>query len=248
MKRRWKVLLALPVVLAGAIAALPASWLGVPLSSLTQSRWALSEASGTLWSGQGRPVFVAEDGSVLAASRIGWRFEPTVLFKGALGWRLQTDAGEGSLRLRPGAWQLDKVAFSLPVAALAGLSDVWRAARLGGLLQLDMPSFGHGSDGFSGAAHVRWLGASSPLTRVQPFGSYVLNVSGQGPALGLSLQTLSGPLQIDGQGQWLPGRLPDFAGSAYTDAENYAALRPLMLMLGLPSGPYSISWRAQSGV
>ncbi|MGL6071833.1 type II secretion system protein N [Craterilacuibacter sp.] len=248
MKRRWKILLALPVVLAGAIAALPASWLGVPLAQLTQSRWVLSETSGTVWSGQGRPVFVAEDGSVLAASRIGWRFESTALFRGALVWTLQTDAGEGAFRLTPDGWQLDKVALALPVAALAGLSDTWRAARLGGLLQLDVASLGQVSEGFSGSARVSWLGASSPLTRLQPFGSYVLNVSGQGPALGLALQTLSGPLQIDGQGQWQPGRLPDFGGSASSDAENYAALRPLMLMLGLPSGPYSINWRAQSGV
>ncbi|MCL6263589.1 type II secretion system protein N [Craterilacuibacter sp. RT1T] len=248
MKRCWSWLLAVPVLLLGALAALPASWLSVPLSDLTQSRWQLSEVQGTLWSGQGRPVFVAEDGSVLAMSRLAWQFDPLALFKGALGWRLHTDAGTGSLRLTPSSWQLDNISLSLPVAAIAGLSDTWRAARLGGLLKLELQSLAHGRDGFSGSARVSWLGAASPLTRIRPFGSYQLQVNGQGPALGLKLQTLSGPLQIDGQGQWQPGKLPDFGGSASSSADAYLALRPLMLMLGRPSGPDRVSWNVQTGV
>ncbi|RQW28088.1 type II secretion system protein N [Rhodobacteraceae bacterium CH30] len=248
MKRRWMWLLAVPVLLFGALAALPATWLSVPLSDLTQSRWQLSEVQGTLWSGQGRPVFIAEDGSVLAMSRLVWQLEPGVLFKGALGWRLQTDAGTGALRLTPNSWQLDNISLSLPVAAVAGLSDTWRAARLGGLLKLELQSLGHGRDGFSGSARISWLGAASPLTRIRPFGSYQLQVSGQGPALGLALQTLSGPLQIEGQGQWQPGKLPDFGGSASSSPDAYLALRPLMLMLGQPSGPNRVSWKVQTGV
>ncbi|NDV13358.1 type II secretion system protein N [Crenobacter caeni] len=248
MRRVWQAALVALLLALGALAAWPASWLDVPLSAATGARWRLAGAEGTLWRGSAQPVFVGEDGTVLPASRIGWDWQGAALWQGALAWTLVSDAGEGRLALRPDGWQLERFSAAVPVGALAGLSDTWRAARLGGVLVLDVGRFGRQAGRFDGAATLEWRGASSPLTRIQPFGSYRLAASGAGERIALQLATLAGPLTIDGQGSWQIGQLPDFGGQASSSEADYPALKPLMLMLGLPDGPTSVRWRARATI
>jgi general secretion pathway protein N len=69
-------------------------------------------------------------------------------------------------------------------------------------------------------------------------GSYRFILSG-GATTGLQLSTLSGALQLSGQGQWVAGKLR-FVGEASSAPESQAALSNLLNIIGRRNGARSI--------
>lgn len=248
MKRRAAKWLTLLLLLAiGALSALPASWLSLPLERATEGRWRLSKASGTVWDGATQLVFLGEGGEVLAMSALAWHWQPKALLQGKLAWLLDSDGQPGRLLLGWGRQEVAGVAFQLPAAALANLSKTWQAARLGGELNLQLAQLVRQDGQWNGGLQLSWRGAASPLTSVLPFGSYQLDAAANGNAVLLNVATQEGPLMINGQGQWQPGGALQLAGMADSPPEKYDALKPLLLMLGQPSGPTSVSWQVKPG-
>ncbi len=60
----------------------------------------------------------------------------------------------------------------------------------------------------TGKVAANWQMAGSPLSPVNPFGNYRFDLSGIGDRIQIGLSTVSGNLQLSGQGEWLTsGRL-----------------------------------------
>jgi len=224
------------------IAHLPASLLDAGLAAQTGQRWRLSAASGTLWQGEGQLMYVAASGEVLPMSRLAWRWQPAALRQLALGWQIDSDGTIGQARLHRSGVLLENVQLQVPVAAVTAFSPRWHSARLGGVLQLQVPQWQLANGQAQGQATLSWQAASSPLSRIQPFGSYALDAQGQGGQVLLSMRTLHGPLQIQGQGSYDGHRL-QLAGTASSEQADYEALKPVLLMLGQPNGPASVAWQ-----
>lgn len=232
------------VLVAGAAASLPASWLDLALARASGGNWRLNQARGTLWNGEGQPVFVDQQG-VLAMSRLAWRWQPAALKGGELAWSLDGNGRSGRVSVSVKGWALEGLSFTLPVAALAEHSSTWKAARLGGELQLDVDRLAGRGGQLEGGVRVSWNGAASPLSRVQPFGSYALDAVAEGNAIALRMGTLAGPLMINGSGRWQPGGAFLLEGTAESDAKHYEALKPLLLMLGRPVGEHAVQWSSR---
>ena len=232
----------LMVGLLSAVAHLPASLLDGRLATATDGRWRLAAAKGTLWQGSGQLMYAGQQGEVLPMSTLAWRWQPAALRSLALQWHIDADGQAGSLQLTARSAQLDNVQLQLPVAALTGFSPKWQSARLGGQLQLNVGHLLLQQGRVQGQAVLAWVAASSPLSRIQPFGSYALDVQGQGEQVQLAMRTVQGPLQIQGQGRYDASGL-QFAGSASSEAAQYEALKPVLLMLGKPSGANSVTWQ-----
>ncbi|POZ62490.1 type II secretion system protein N [Chromobacterium alticapitis] len=243
---KW-LLLAL-LLLAGALSALPASWLSWPVARFSDKHWDVNQAKGSVWNGSAQLVYLGPAGEVQAMSPLAWQWQPKALLSGLLAWHLDSAGQPGLLQLGFGKQEVRGLALSLPVAALANLSKTWQAARLGGELQLNIPQLARQGKEISGNAQLTWRGASTPLTAALPFGSYQLDVAGTPQGLSLNLSTLEGPLMLSGQGSWPAGGAFSMAGSADSPPDKYDALKPLMLMLGQPSGPTSVSWQSKTGM
>ena len=115
------------------------------------------------------------------------------------------------------------LAFQGPLALnTTGFSVAWLAGRMQvkGGLQLDAQSL------------------SSRLSTVSPMGSYRLALAG-GATPSLQLDTLSGPLQLSGRGQWVGGKL-QFNGEATSAAEHQTALANLLNIIGRRDGARSV--------
>lgn len=249
MRRKIGKGLALALLfLAGALSALPASWLSWPVARLSDRHWDVSEAKGTLWNGSAQLVYLGPSGEVQTMSPLAWQWQPRALLSGLLAWHVDSAGQPGLVQLGFGKQEVRGLAVSLPVAALANLSKTWQAARLGGELQLNIPQLARQGQTISGNAQVLWRGASTPLTTALPFGSYQLDLSGTPQGLSLSLSTLEGPLMLNGQGSWPANGAFNMAGTADSPPDKYDALKPLMLMLGQPSGPTSVSWQSKTGM
>ncbi|WP_047258463.1 type II secretion system protein N [Chromobacterium subtsugae] len=236
------------LLLAGALSALPASLLAVPVARWSDCRWGVSDARGTVWNGGAQLVYLGPAGEVQGMSPLGWQWQPKALLSGLLVWHLDSAGQPGLLQLGLGKQEVRGLALSMPVAALANLSKTWQAARLGGELQLNIPQLARQGKEVSGAVQLAWRGAASPLTTVLPFGSYQLDAAGTPQGLNFTLSTLEGPLMINGQGSWPAGGAFSMAGTADSPPEQYDALKPLLLMLGQPAGPTSVSWQVKPGM
>jgi len=90
-----------------------------------------------------------------------------------------------------------------------------------------------------GRAELDALDLSSRLSTLQPLGSYRLTLSAGQSGPELLLSTLTGSLQLSGQGQWVGQRLR-FRGQASASAQTQDALGNLLNLIGRRNGALSI--------
>jgi general secretion pathway protein N len=131
-----------------------------------------------------------------------------------------------------------------PAAVLAGLGAPWNTLQPEGTLRLSSPGLSldlaSGRWRLSGQADLELADIGSKLTTLDRLGSYRLHIDGadaQGPRL--SLSTLDGALQLQGQGQWTGTQLR-FRGEAHAAPGFDGALDNLLNILGRRQGARSI--------
>ena len=239
----------------GALLALslgaPARWLAALVDQFSGQRVLLQDARGTVWAGSARLVLSAGPGSRDVSAlpdRLSWRWHwhwqgfglslslsnpcctPTPLH-----WQFTREEGRWQLRLQDQQSQ-----WPLPV--LSGLGAPWNTLQAQG--QLTWQSQGLRLV-WSGQG-LLWLGQNtwqidnlaSRLSTLKPMGSY--RISLQTPLQGstqpsLTLETLNGPLQLAGRGQWTGQRLR-LEGEASAEAGYEDALSNLLNIVGRRDG------------
>lgn len=256
---RWRVAMALSGALA-VIAVLatqaPASLVDVALQRVTQGRVRLAEATGTVWAGRGRIVLadIVEAGAerragaiasvpgVVLPGRFGWSLSPWPLLVGVLDARIEHDSMRqpvlltgraGELRATPGALQL-------PPVALDRLGSPWNTIRPTGALTLSWENVTLRDGRFDGRASIELQQAASALTPVRPLGAYRIDVVGSGAQAQVKMNTLSGPLRLEGGGTWDARSGLRFTAEATAEEPERARLQPLLGLLGRREGERTI--------
>jgi general secretion pathway protein N len=236
--------------LLGVLCFAPAAWLAASAQSLSGQHVRLQDPQGTLWNGSAQLVLSAASGGLedrALPGRLHWRIRPAWL-----GAHIELLADccnrEHNLQLRP-RWtgsgselSINAQSFTLPADVLAGLGTPWNTLQLAGTLVLDSPSWvlrsNSQSPASSGQAQLQALNMSSPVSTLKPLGSYQLQLTG-GASTDLQLSTLSGDLQLSGQGQWSGAKLR-FQGMAQASAAREAALGSLLSLIGQRRGAQSV--------
>ncbi len=217
------------------IARAPASWIGDRLQS--QGRLRLVDARGTVW--EGSAMLALSDGrqAVLIPGRIAWKLGAAAILLGggdarvshpALSAPVELALGAGSLALKSGRAEL-------PAAILAALGAPFNTVRPGGSLDLRWTDIEIRNGAMAGRLEIEWREAQSALSTVAPLGTYRLQVAPAGGAVRVQLDTLRGPLRLQGNGTLKGGRL-SFRGVASADPDMRPALSGLIGVLGPRSG------------
>lgn len=236
-------------------AVLPAAWLARAVNQATDGRLQLAEAEGSWWNGSALPLLTGGPGSRDAAvlpSRLHWRLG---LHWNGLSLTLSQPccaAQPFTVRWLPG-WRQNRIEVQTapggalgqwPAAWLTGLGAPWNTLRPDGQLRLSSQgltlTLQGGMLSVQGLAQAELLQVSSRLVPLDSLGSYRLQLSGQadGPAR-LTLQTLEGALQLQGQGEWRGGRLR-FQGQAQAAPGQEPVLNNLLNIIGRRQGARSI--------
>jgi general secretion pathway protein N len=242
------VLAALGVVLNQA----PASFADLALSRATQGRVRLAEAAGTVWQGRGRLVLAdvvegdaeqtATVPGVVLPGTFGWHVSPWPLLVGVLDARVEHDSMRqpvlltgrvGELRATPGS-------LALPPVALDRLGSPWNTIRPTGALTLSWDSVTLRSGRFDGRASIELHGAASALTPVRPLGAYRIDVVGSGSQAQVKMNTLSGPLRLEGSGSWEARTGLRFTAEALAEGPERVRLQSLLGLLGRRDGERTI--------
>lgn len=238
----------------------PARWVQAGLAQATGGRLLLTQAQGFWWQGEAGLELAggagAQDRAALPG-KLSWHLRPA--FTGAtLGLRLTLRAdcctpAPWEVWLRP-RWsdggalelQLDAHQSQWPASLLVGLGTPWNTLQLQAGVHLHTTGLRvllhRGRLKTEGRMVLELHDASSRLSTLQPMGSYRLVWQGSGVERSsdssgdtLSLSTVQGALQLQGQGQWLAGRLR-FSGEAQAAPGREDALANLMNILGRRQG------------
>jgi general secretion pathway protein N len=132
-----------------------------------------------------------------------------------------------------------------PATLLTGLGTPWNTLQLQGTLALQTAGFtldlSRQRWASQGSASLNVHNASSRLASLNPMGSYRLQWDSgvRSDDARLKLSTLSGALQLKGEGQWVAGRLR-FAGDAQASPGREEALANLLNILGRRQGPRTL--------
>lgn len=188
-----KIATALLLYAAFLIASLPAAFLDRMLDHYSDGILRLSNTEGTFWHGSGTLGVSGKFSGYYA-----WRISFPELILGKLHMRL--DSGM-ELIMKPAHLEIRHASLDLPASVLSLLGKQMSALRPGGMLHIKANDFIL-SRKSSGEFMAKWENATSPLSRVNPFGSYNLTVRGQGGRLDLDLDTAEGPLTLSGKGAW----------------------------------------------
>jgi general secretion pathway protein N len=243
-------LVALLAALATAAALAPAQWMAAAVRSVSNGQVDLAGAEGTLWSGRGIVVVGTGREAVRAsiAEPFSWNLSPWPLLAGVIHLTLSHPSALAQpLTLRATfARRLDvgPVTARLPASLLAGLGAPWNTIRPGGMLVLSWDRIHVDAGRMLGDVSAEWLFAASALTPVSPFGHYRLQARGGYPGTRLTLQTISGPLEMTGDGTIAEGGQLRFKGMARpvpgADPAIKAQLAGLIALLGRREGDAAI--------
>jgi general secretion pathway protein N len=236
-------------LLLATVAFAPARWLASVVNQRSDGRVLLEDARGTLWDGSAVLTLTGGAGSLDSAtlpSRLGWQLQPNwtglqlrltaaCCLAQVWTWELQPQWGGARLSVSdtPSVW---------PAELLGGLGTPFNTLALQGQLALTSTGFNlswaAGRLQMAGRVQLEAQAMSSRLCTLRPMGSYRLTLAG-GATPALQLDTLSGPLQLVGHGQWVGGKL-QFNGEATSAMEHQSVLANLLNIIGRRDGARSV--------
>lgn len=236
----------LGIVLAAAVAAAlivavraPAAWVGDWLQS--QGRLRLIDARGTVWSGSA--MLGLSDGRqvMLVPGRVTWKVGLSAIVTGRVTADIAHPVLTAPLGLTVAAQSvaLKTGQAELPAALLAALGTPFNTVRPGGVLAVRWTDLEFKGGALAGDLQIDWREAQSALSTVAPLGSYRLRITGAGDTARVQLDTLRGPLRLQGSGSVNGGRV-SFKGIASAEPEMRPALIGLMGVLGRRVGDDAI--------
>lgn len=208
MKRRVAGYIAVGLLayLLFLVATAPAALLATALQRASGGALVLQALSGTVWSGNGELVFQRQHTGAHSFGQGHWSVNPLWLFAG----RVHTDLNFATADSRISATadvgietvSLKRVdaQFSAPVIGALYAPAAFIAPD--GAMTLAVANLRIDKKEVSGEARLDWRNATSNLSPVKPLGDYRLSANGQGRALQIKMETLSGALLLSGAGQW----------------------------------------------
>jgi general secretion pathway protein N len=233
---------ALLVMIITIAATLPAAWLAPVIEQQTGRRLSLGDAAGSVWHGSAFLGAVSTSDPAapltpLLPGRFHWRLSPMVLL-GRVALHIDNDEAlsqPADLRGSWYRWQVTPSALSLPADRLAALGAPLNTVQPSGRMRLSWETLtlSRAAEGLriEGRMQLDMTEIASALSPVKPLGAYQLQVDWRGVRAQLRLNTLSGPLQLQGSGFLVNGRL-QFSGQAWAQEGQEQRLAILLNLLG----------------
>jgi hypothetical protein len=237
---RLKLILAgLLLYLLFMLVQMPAAWLiaRLPASSPVQ----MGQASGTPWRGEVEHLRWQVEGERIELGRLSWRWLPTEILNGRIGIQFQlvqaANQLNGIVLLGRKGHALKQVQGQVDAALLGYVSRPFGLLQPQGSLVLDIADLFVSAKRLHGAAQIDWNDARSSMVAA-PMGNYraSLRSDPDGRRARIEVTTLQGPLALNGQAEYLPGK--NAQGSLRLtppQGEAGAVFKPLLGLLGRPN-------------
>ena len=218
----------------------PAYVLNQFLSQATQNQIVLEKPTGTVWRGSAsRLVIQAPLGARIPFDVVHWKLLPLSLLRGELALNLSIAnaryPARGTFAFAKQRIHVKNLQAQLPPAALLAFAPQFNIWQPGGQFSVKADDFLLTQTEIKGAAEILWVNATLNLVKIQPVGTYKLTVLGTSQGADVSLNTLAGPLDIQGTGQWSQNQRLRFSGVAKARSHG-EQLAPLLKIMGQEEG------------
>ena len=214
----------------------PAQFMGIALNQLSGGRLGIANPQGSFWQGNAHVILsnTTQQAKALDLGNIAWDTQPLQLLAGKFAVSLSWNQGTPFwLTVDTSRVHIEHAAFTLPVDVISTLVPSLKAAQLGGQLAVRCDNFSLARREILGQVEVDWNQASSPLSILNPVGSYHTKLAGSGAGLAIQLSTLSaGPLIMQGKGLWAAVEGLHFEGTAEAEPAAKLQLQALLRVIG----------------
>jgi general secretion pathway protein N len=247
MKRRSAIAIGFGVYVLALGAMAPASLVDLGLRNATGGKLRLAAPQGTIWSGSGELTVRDAESATLARKAVRWRALPLRLLRGELGGdvALGEPRRQFPVTVSFAGVELADVSVVLPAAVLAVAAPRLAPLGLSGDVLVHIPHLIVGPSEIQGRGRVEWRNAGSALTRIAPLGDYDIRLEARGSAVSAALQTIDGPLHLEGSGSWASNAAPALRIAARVPAAQREALAPLLGLIAVKrsEGVFELSLR-----
>ncbi len=214
----------------------PAQLMGVALNKLSGDRLDLANSKGSFWQGNAHILLksLEQQADMVDLGKITWDTQPLQLLAGKFAISLIWNQGAPFwMTLDRSRLHIEHAAFSLPAVVVSTLVPSLKAAQLDGQLEVRCDNFSLTQQEILGQVEIDWNQASSPLSIVNPLGSYHTKLEGNGAGLAIQLSTLTmGPLLLQGNGSWDANGGLHFEGTAEAEVAAKLQLQELLRVMG----------------
>ncbi|MBN9425956.1 MAG: type II secretion system protein N [Burkholderiales bacterium] len=244
-------LVGLLAVLGTLLLTAPAAFADLLLGRATDGRVRLAETDGTIWRGSGRLVLAdigaeaAERRSVAGVAvpgRVAWDVRLLPMLLGQVDAAISVEGMAQPVRVQ-GSYEEMRVgggALALPSVDLSRLGSPWNTLRPSGALSLQWENLTLRGGALEGRAQIELRDAASAMTPVKPLGSYRVDIVGRGRQAELGIQTLTGPLHLQGSGSFNTQGGLRFTAEASVDGADQARLQSFLGLIGRREGSKTI--------
>lgn len=249
MSKVQYVVVALLLYVVFLAALMPAWVLAYFLPRYSEQPIFLERVQGTVWKGRASRLIVQPPAKpAVALKEFEWQILGMPLLQGELGMRFAIAdpfyPGKGTIVFgRKNRVVLKNFAVQLPASVLSVLAPQLAIWRPGGSLIAHSDEWLWMNGKMEGNVEVQWQNASTALVELPTVGSYRVVIHGAESASQFRVVTLTGPLSVEGSGQW--SQTQGFKFFGYAKATAYASqLQDLLGLLGrnLGNGVYQISF------
>lgn len=238
----------------------PAQLLGSLIGELSNGRLGLASSQGSFWHGNATIYLnsIDSDSHLVDATQlnntrvnlgpISWDIQPLQLLSGRFSLNVNwNNSGPFWVTLDTSRLHIEHAAFNVPANIISIMVPTLNAAQLGGNLSLRCENLSVTPTELLGQLDIDWNQSSSPLSMINPFGSYHARIDGLGKTLAIKLETQGdSPLIMQGNGQWTAAEGFHFKGTSEANSANKIQLQELLRVMGnetvAGSGRYQLNF------
>lgn len=221
---------------------LPAAWLAPLIENWSSGRITLGDVQGSIWDGSafiGAAASGKDAVTPLLPGRFTWHLAPQILV-GRVEMVLenaQVLSQPASIRGNWWSWTISQGSLLLPAERLSAFGAPLNTLQPSGKLILSWQQMRleQKSDQLDcqGVVTLDMMAMATRLSPLKPLGSYRMTFDWKGKHAELVLQTLNGPLQLNGLGSMEVGHF-QFSGTAQAAPGQEEKLAGLLSLLGQP--------------
>ena len=218
----------------------PATWVAAIVENRTDGRIVLGNAQGTLWRGSatiGAAAGRNDPAGQLLPGRFAWHLSPMALLGSVNAQVENTTALLQPVRINGNwrQWRVSSSSIDMPAERLATLGAPLNTLQPSGQMRLAWDTLqieraGNAAN-IKGRMTLTMNDIASRLSPIRPLGNYRLAFDWQGQQAKVVLNTQGGPLQLNGNGTIVNGRL-QFSGTAEAAQGYEDRLANLLNLLG----------------
>lgn len=231
------------------LAWMPAEVVARLVAERSQQRVFLLDPQGTAWKGSASQVVLTSSGEQIMLPKFSWNTRLDRLIRGQIAAELALgNESHALVATTPSSIALEDASVTLPAQLLTFAMPSLAVWQPSGDLKLDTKRLLVRKDGAEGQGTLLWQRAGTRLSRIQPLGDYSVNMDGKKDQLGFSVTTLSGSLQLNGQGVWRSKTDWEFNGQARADQGKQAELGDLLKLISRRSegGVYLLQFKSNN--